>query len=332
MADQNNDFVEVSTLKDYGFTDEELAGVVTPDPTPDSTPDPDPTPDPVDPTPTPDPDPTPDPVDYSQVDGDTVDKKHPNVVAYDRFKEVNDRMKAMKAELDALKQSPAPQPQQPVYQQPSAPVPPVDLAEKIAEIAEHDVRRRLGIIGEIEDLQIQDPKKYAQFIKEVAKTEIKLENKINEDVRIQYENDSFIKELGSRTDAQVLVSFAEQELDELPAKEARPIERARERLLQKQATSDDLAILRKFVGDCQEKLNAINNPAPAPTPGAISTPSTPPATSPLDKAAGLPRSQSLSGAKTSAMSWAQVEQLIREGRINEIPKDMIAQIDPRLLE
>jgi hypothetical protein len=261
----------------------------------------------------------------SQPEGETVGKLKPSVVSYDRFKEINDKNKLLAAELAVLKAQPV---QQPIQQQPPAQAnqQQFNMDEWIANQADMQVRQKLQIVGEIDDLMMQDPKKYHQYTKEVAKAEVRIETDFREMARVQQQNDRFLAELGAMPNANVLVTFAEQEIEELPAKQARPLIAAKDRLISKTATMEDIALLRTFTKECAEKMAKINA---APDKGAILTS---PAPSPLAKTEGLPRANSLSGAKTAAMSAVQVEQLIRDGKIDQIPEDWIRRIDPRLLE
>jgi hypothetical protein len=271
----------------------------------------------------------------SQVGGDTAEKLKPTVIAYDRFKEINDKNKLLAAELAAVKasqqqqsapvQQPAPAAAQ-TNQQPQQ----IDVSELIAKMADEKIRKALKITDDIETLQYTDPAKYLQYVKGVSKEEYRLEADYQQRQVVLNENLSFAQELKAIPDFPVLLQFAEAELDELPRKEARKIDEAYERVDNGFGTKDDFVVLREFAKKCQDKMKGITQ---APAQGAISLPEQAAqiATTPLDKAAGLPMAQNLSGAKTSAMSWAQVEQLIRDGKSDQIPKEMLKQIDPRLV-
>lgn len=241
------------------------------------------------------------------------------------LKEERDRRKVLAAELAALKaqqtttttpQQPAPVPQQ---------QPQTSVEEQIAKIADEKVRKALDIDEDIDTLQYSDPLKYLKYVKSVAKEEFKLEAQYEQQSKVYNENVNFINELKSQQDFGVLYQFAIAELDELSGKEARPKEQAFARIDRGVGTKEDIETIRTFVNTCRAKMSGVateSNVKPVSTT----------ATSSLDKAIGLPRAQNLSGAKTSAMSWAQAETLIREGKIDQIPEEMIRQIDPRLLE
>lgn len=332
--------VDLETLKAQGLTEDDLRGVI-PEPSPNPEPAPAPSPEPgPEPTPTPAPEPGPDEPEPAP-GGDTASKHVP----YDRFKEVNDQKKALKAELDALRQKYEQQPgqaPQPVYQ-PPAYQPPANVAEQIAAMAEEEARRKLNYYGDVDDLRISDPAAYDRFTREVTKNEVRLEDRLEQMTRIAHENDRFMAQLQSLSDFPVLVNFATQELDELPSKQARPIDGAVGRLMNREATREDLQVVQSFIDTCREKLQKINQ-APGQAPPATHAPAAPqnpapatPATAgggKLEQLANLPRANQLNnaGGKGAAMTTAQVEQLIIQGRIGEIPKEILAEIDPRLLE
>lgn len=313
MEDTN--IVSVDTLKEQGFTDEDLAAHIEPEPTPEpqpeTTPEPEPQPE-VNPEPTPEP--TPEPI---ATNGETVSKHVP----YDRFKQVNEKAKLLEAEIAALKAQYSQQtPQQPVQQTQAQPQ--QDISKQIKDFAKQEAIRKLGIDGNPTDLMFADPEKYEEYLEERAAIVINATNIYNDNI-------SFVSELKSQPDFPVLYQFATAELDEMPAKQARAIEQSFIKINQGVGGKRDIAIVQKYVDECREKMNNIKTP-PAQPQGGFSMPVTP-TTSPLDKAAGLPRAASLSGAKTSAMSWAQVEDLIRQGKVDQIPKEMLAQIDQRLV-
>lgn len=312
MEDTN--IVSVDTLKEQGFTDEELQGIITePEPTPEPQPEPEPSPEP---SPEPEPEPTPEPVDEPAPDRDSVSKHVP----YDRFKEVNEKNKVLAAELAALKaqqQTQQPQANQPIQQPQTTPQQP-DMYAKIKSYAKQEAIKRLNIEGNPQDLMFTDPDKYEEYLEERSAITINTTNIYNENL-------DFANELKAQPDFQVLYQFASAELDEMPAKQAREIEQSFARINQGFGSRKDMAIAQKYVDQCREKMNSISAQQ-APAQGAFSMPNNQPATNPLDKAAGLPKAQNLSGAKTSAMSWAQANQLINEGRGDEVPSDMLAQI------
>lgn len=322
MSDQDN-LVGVDTLKDH-FTEEELNGMMAvPEPTPE--PQPEPEPEPVT-----EPEPTLEPVQEPAPDSDKVSTHVP----YDRFKKINDEKKLLEARLAALEAQQQSQPapvQQPITQQQTTPQQPqISVAEQIAKIADEKVRKELGLTSEdIDQLSIIDPAKYLQYVKGVSKEEYRLETEHHQQQQVYVENVTFVNELKAIPDFPVLLQFAEKELDELPRREAKTIDDAYERVNAGRGSAKDFSVLRDFANKCKEKMTGISQ---APTQGAISMPVTQPVVNPLDKAAGLPKATNLSGAKTAAMSWGQVEQLIQSGEIDKIPKDMLAQIDKRLLE
>jgi hypothetical protein len=318
------DFVPVDTLKGH-FSDEELQSISPKEEQPATQ---DPIVGPIAEPEVNEPEP-----EQNAPGGETASKHVP----YDRFKEVNEKNKILAAELAALKAA-QPQPQA-VQQQPTPPAQPqqtASVSEQIAKMADEKVRKELGISeDDVELLNLTDPKKYLQYVKEVSKEEFRMEAEYQQKQQVYNENVTFVNELIAIPDFPVLFQFAQQELDELPRKEAKKIDDAYARVDSGRGTKDDFVIIREFANKCKEKMSGINT---APMTGAFSMPPTQqpaptvtPTANPLDKAANLPRASNLSGAKTSATSWAQVEQLIREGKSDQIPKDMLAQIDKRLV-
>lgn len=321
--------VDLSSLKDH-FTDEELQSVVPkeePAPEPQSEPEPkeEPVPD-IEPEPNPEPTP-----EQTAPDSDKVSKHVP----YDRFKEVNERNKVLAAELAALKarqSEPAPQVQTPVQTQP-APQPPqqADIRSQINRYAEEEAKRRLKIEGDPREFMFTEPEKYEDYVAEKTSIRIEETNKYNSYQTTRKQNADFVNELKTIPDFPTVYQFALAELDELPGKQARAIGSAFDRVDKGIGTKEDQETIRKFATECQNKMKGITTQPPQDQ-AAISMPVTQPVTNPLDKTAGLPRATNLSGARTAAMSWAQVEALIREGKTDQIPEDMIKQIDPRLLD
>lgn len=319
-----NNTVDLDTLKEQGITDDDLQGFTgeqSPDPIPESTPQ-------VESELITEvvPEPAITPTTESEIvpDHDSVSKHVP----YDRFKEVNDKNKVLMAKIAAFEaqqsQTTAPQQPAPVQQTPQQQV---SIAEQITKIADEKVRKDLGITDDIETLQYTDPTKYLQYVKGVSKEEYRIEAEYNQQQVVYNENINFINELKSIPDFPVLYQFAEQELDELPRKDAKKIDDAYVRIDSGRGTKADFEIIRNFANQCKEKMNGINQ---APAQGAFSTPTVTPTASPLDKASGLPRATNLGGARTASMSWQDVDKLASQGRFDEIPKDMLMQIHPDL--
>jgi hypothetical protein len=324
MEDTNA--VSVDTLKSHGFTDEELAPhlqqkVKQEETSSEAATD-------VNQEAETEAERTSETVETSPAEGETSVKKHPKVVSYDRFKEVNDKYRVLEAEMAALKATKPADPA-PVQQQP-APVQQQDIAAQIKEYAKREAMKKLKIEGNPADLMFTEPDKYEDYVAERAKIEYKEFDKYEKWQSTVSENAAFVREMQATPNFSVVFQFAERELDDLSRKEARKIDEAYQRVNNGQGTKDDFSTLREFYKSCADKMAGITA---APTPGSVSVSPTPaPVQNPLDKAAGLPRANNLSGAKTSAMSWAQVEQLIREGNIDQIPEDMLKRIDPRLIE
>lgn len=328
--------VDIASLKQHGFTDEELAPHIQQDTSTEQETSSETATDVNTEAEARETQQTPEPVETSPTEGDTSVKKHPNVVSYNRFKEINDKNKLLEAELAALKaQKPtelAPAP----TQQPAQPQPQTNVPDDIAIRADREVREKLKIAStvDVDDMvwQMENPKEFRQYLKEIAKVEYRLETDERQRQQTYQENIKFVQELNAIPNFPVVFQFSLQELNELPYREASKISEAYGRINTGAGSASDFTTIREFAKQCQDKMIGITA---APFQGAVSVPATPaPAPTPtlLDKAAGLPRANNLSGAKTSAMSWTEVEKLAAAGEFDKIPADMLRQIDPKLLE
>jgi hypothetical protein len=318
--------VDVDTLKDH-FTDDELQEYLPKEEPAKGTP--------TDPTETAPVDP---PAEETVVGDVTTGEDIPSAdgvskhVPYDRFKEVNEKNKVLAAELAALKAKntqPSPQPTQqpaPVQQQQ-----PINVEEQITKLADEKVRKALNITDNIETLQYTDPGLYLKYVKDLAKEEFRLETQYEQQAEVYHQNITFANELKSQEDFPVLFQFAVAELDELPGRKARVIEAAFNNIDRGMGSKEDIETVRNFANECRAKMTGTAPQQQTPI-EPEQKPNPQQAPSPLDKAAGLPRATNLGGARTAAMSWAQVEQLAAEGKFDQIPKDMLIQIDPKLVE
>lgn len=267
-----------------------------------------------------------------------VDTKEPEIqegataqpaVPYSRFKQMVDQKNLLKAELEAAKaQQPIQQvqPTPPLFQ-PTQPPAPVDISEQIAKMADEAVKKRLGLDGLDESdfniLAITEPAKFTKYVKELAKEEISREADYKEFQKTYATNIEFHTKMNT-PDFPVLFQFSKNELMDKPKREADKIAESYERIVAYRGSKDDMDAVEKFLGECRAKMSGIK---PEET---IAT--TPQKESALDKADALPRATKLGGAKTGSMTWQQVEQLIRDGKADQIPQDMLAMIDPKLLE
>lgn len=272
----------------------------------------------------------------SQPDSDIVQeekpqKLKPTVIAYDRFKEVNDKAKALAAELAALKaQKPV---EQTVFEQPK-PVADSQTEAKakyyatLSADADREARAILGIgDADLTELQFTDNPKY-QALLDTRATIVQERHMENvKQFQVRQANEQYIATLQQDPLFQSVYQFAMADMDDLPSKEVKPFKDAEARVLQYRGTDADFALLDKNMNDYKAKFLAMTGQKPAMPQVSVTH-----TKAPLDKAEGLPRASNLSGAKTAAMSWQQVEQLIRDGKADQIPKEMLAQIDPKLIE
>ena len=258
-------------------------------------------------------------------------------VPYDRFREVNEKAKALAAELAAIKAKQAnPAPVEPevktVSEQPKpAPASNTEAKAKyfamLSSAADAEAREIHGIgNADLTELQFTDNAKYQAYLdtRATIAQEKHMENVKTFEVRSK--NEAYIAKLQQDPLFAPVYQYATELLQDLPGRELLKFKEAEMRVTQYWGTDADFALLDKYMNEYKAKYLAATGQAPAPT---LQTQAH---KAPLDKAEGLPRANNLSGAKSAAMSWAQVEQLIRDGKADQIPKEMLAQIDPRLIE
>ena len=272
----------------------------------------------------------------SQPDSDIVQeekpqKLKPTVIAYDRFKEVNDKAKALAAELAAMKaqkpvERPVEQPRQMNEQQTQTEAKAKYYAT-LSATADKQAREILGINdADLTELQFVDNPKYQALLDTRATIVQEMHRDNMMAFQVRQANEQYVSRLQSDPMFGPVYQFAIQDMQDLPLKEVAKFQQAEARVSQMRGTDADFALLDKYMDDYKAKYLAVTG---QPVASQVSVTHT---KAPLDKAEGLPRASNLSGAKTAAMSWQQVEQLIRDGKADQIPKEMLAQIDPKLIE
>ena len=241
------------------------------------------------------------------------------------------KAKALAAELAALKaQKPV---EQTVFEQPK-PVTDSQTEAKakyyatLSADADREARAILGIgDADLTELQFTDNPKY-QALLDTRATIVQERHMENvKQFQVRQANEQYIATLQQDPLFQSVYQFAMADMDDLPSKEVKPFKDAEARVLQYRGTDADFALLDKNMNDYKAKFLAMTGQKPVASQVSVTH-----TKAPLDKAEGLPRASNLSGAKTAAMSWQQVEQLIRDGKADQIPKEMLAQIDPKLIE
>ena len=271
----------------------------------------------------------------SQPDSDIVQeekpqKLKPTVIAYDRFKEVNDKAKALAAELAALKaQKPV---EQTVFEQPK-PVADSQTEAKakyyatLSADADREARAILGIgDADLTELQFTDNPKYQALLDTRATIVQEMHRDNMMAFQVRQANEQYVATLQQDPLFIPVYQYAKEIMAGLPSREVKAFEAAEARIMQFSGTNADFALVNEKVDEYKAKYLASTGQS---APSQVSVTHT---KAPLDKAEGLPRASNLSGAKTAAMSWQQVEQLIRDGKADQIPKEMLAQIDPKLIE
>ena len=146
---------------------------------------------------------------------------------------------------------------------------------------------------------------------------------------VRSKNEAYVAKLQQDPLFAPVYQYANELLQDLPGRELLKFKEAEMRVTQYRGTDADFALLDKYMDEYKVKYLAATGQTVGQQPQHRVQQQT---KAPLEKAEGLPRANNLSGAKSAAMSWAQVEQLIRDGKADQIPKEMLAQIDPRLIE
>ena len=272
----------------------------------------------------------------SQPDSDIVQeekpqKLKPTVIAYDRFKEVNDKAKALAAELAAMKaqkpvERPVEQPRQMNEQQTQTEAKAKYYAT-LSATADKQAREILGINdADLTELQFVDNPKYQALLDTRATIVQEMHRDNMMAFQVRQANEQYVATLQQDPLFIPVYQYAKEIMAGLPSREVKAFEAAEARIMQFSGTNADFALVNEKVDEYKAKYLASTGQS---APSQVSVTHT---KAPLDKAEGLPRASNLSGAKTAAMSWQQVEQLIRDGKADQIPKEMLAQIDPKLIE
>ena len=319
--------IDVASLKQH-FTDEELQGVIPQEETAEEKPAEEPA---QEEQPQTEEEPVEEVKEQPAPDSEKVSKHVP----YDRFREVNEKAKALAAELAALKaqQVTPKQEQKPVFEQQPSPAQQnnADARAKyfatLSSNADKEAREIYGIAdADLTELQFTDNAKYQAYLDTRATIVQETHAEHMKAFHVRQQNEAYVAKLQQDPLFAPVYQYANEAMQDLPGRDLLKFKEAEMRVTQFCGTDADFALLDKYMADYKAKFLAAQGQAPAPQQQAQ------PHKAPLDKAEGLPRANNLSGAKSAAMSWAQVEQLIRDGKADQIPRDMLAQIDPKLIE
>lgn len=329
--DTENTSISVESLKQQGFTDEELQGLIPQEETAEDKPAEEPA---QEEQPQTEEEHVEEVKEQPAPDGEKVSKHVP----YDRFREVNEKAKALAAELAALKaQQVAPkQEQKPVFEQQPAPAQTnnADARAKyfaaLSSNADKEAREIYGIAdADLTELQFTDNAKYQAYLDTRATIVQEKHAEHMKAFHVRQQNEAYVAKLQQDPLFAPVYQYANEAMQDLPGRELLKFKEAEMRVTQYRGTDADFALLDKYMDDYKAKYLAATGQTVGQQPQHQVQQQT---KAPLEKAEGLPRANNLSGAKSAAMSWAQVEQLIRDGKADQIPKEMLAQIDPRLIE
>jgi len=140
------------------------------------------------------------------------------------------------------------------------------------------------------------------------------------------ENVQFVDSLRADPLFQPVYSFAMQELDELPRREAKAFEQAINRIDAGQGTKEDRELMKTKYDEFKAKfINLTSSPIPA-----VPNNTAPVAAATQDKiaqAASHPRTGMLGGSSSGKMmTEAEIERLLDEGAIDKIPKNVLEKL------
>jgi hypothetical protein len=242
------------------------------------------------------------------------------------------QLAALQAELEKVKAIPQATPVSQSTASPATPqtqpntqqLPSVD----VAQLADKEVREKLKIpySVDVDDLvwQTENPKEYRQYLKETAKAEYRLEAELQQWQSLYSENAKFAQTLTQDPLFQPVFNFIQQELDEMPRKQAKPIEEAYARINSGEGTKEDRALLQQTFGEYKNKfITLTSNPA-------VPNPTAPVAAATQDKisaAASHPRTGMLGGsASAGGFSEAEILRLCAEGKASQLPEDILQRV------
>jgi len=232
------------------------------------------------------------------------DKKVPLKALHEernKRKALSAQLEAIKAEIESIKNRPAPQQQEQLQQK--------DLSALIEAEADKAARKSVGIDDstDIESLTWSDPPKYRKYIKEVAKAEIHIESAIQKQQSLQVEVNKFT----SQPDFREIDIYAGETLNELPLREARPIQMAVEAFKRGNISNDQIDMLKGYYTKCQDEYRATKSPNQKSPANKIA------------EMAKMPRASQLSGQGSSrSLSTAELETMLDEGRFEDIPPEV----------
>lgn len=223
------------------------------------------------------------------------------------LREERSKRKAMKAELDEMRAK-----YEALQRASQAPTVPPETMAQITEQAKAKAKALMGVQDETE-LMFSDPKKYAKFVREVARAEVHATDAYNARQKVYSENVAFVNNLKNTPDFGAIWTKGVEVLNGMTYGEAMPINQAFASVDRGEGTQADFKTISDFVSKVKSMMAG-----PAPT-----------KESPLETVKNLPKAQSLNGGGKTApkISNEEILKAYREGRENDLPKEIRDEIN-----
>lgn len=223
------------------------------------------------------------------------------------LKEERSKRKAMKAELDEMRAK-----YEALQRASQAPTVPPETMAQITEQAKAKAKALMGVQDETE-LMFSDPKKYAKYVREVARAEVHATDAYNARQKVYAENVAFVNALKNTPDFGAIWTKGVEVLNGMTYGEAMPINQAFASVDRGEGTQADFKTISDFVSKVKSMMAG---PAPVKE-------------SPLETVKNLPKAQSLNGGGKTApkISNEEILKAYREGRENDLPKEIRDEIN-----
>lgn len=223
------------------------------------------------------------------------------------LKEERSRRKAIKAELDEMRAK-----YEALQRASQAPTVPPETMAQITEQAKAKAKALMGVKDETE-LMFSDPKKYAKYVREVARAEVHATDAYNARQKVYGQNVAFVNSLKSMPDFGAVWQKGVEVLNGMTYGEAMPINQAFANVDRGEGTEADFKAINDFVSKVKSMMAG---PAPIKE-------------SPLETVKNLPKAQSLNGGGKTApkISNEEILKAYREGRESDLPKEIRDEIN-----
>lgn len=223
------------------------------------------------------------------------------------LKEERSRRKAMKAELDEMRAK-----YEALQRASQAPTVPPETMAQITEQAKAKAKALMGVQDETE-LMFSDPKKYAKYVREVARAEVHATDAYNARQKVYAENVAFVNTLKNTPDFGAIWNKGVEVLNGMTYGEAMPINQAFANVDRGAGSQADFKTISDFVSKVK---GMMASPAPVKE-------------SPIESVKNLPKAQSLNGGGKTApkISNEEILKAYREGRESDLPKEIRDEIN-----